>query len=63
MSGYTENHIGHNGTLDAGHHPAPEALYPPRTEGKGAGDARYSTPSGDTNVCSFSSISSNRPNS
>ena len=46
-----------------GHHPPPEALYSSRTEGKGAGDARYSTPSGETHVCSFSSISSNCSNS
>ncbi len=38
-----------------GHHPAPEALYPPRTAGKSTGGARYPTPKGDSNVCSFSS--------
>ena len=43
-----------------GHHPAPEALYPSRAESKSAGGARYPTPSGDTNVCSLSSTSSNR---
>ena len=59
MSGYTENHIGHNGTLDQGITLLQKPFTLPALQAKVREVLEYPTPKGDSHVCSLSSTGSN----